>query len=168
MSVAQRAPAAIDAAGNGESVFDLFIDDAVPAGNHGTGLVHRVLSAAEDLGEHLDRRPASGKADNVERRERLPSHRVHIGERVRGGDASKRVRVVDDRRKEIDGLNEGEIIGQDENARIVEGLTPNEQAGVVARREWGYGAREVTRTHLGGSTGAAGERGETEELVAGV
>ena len=79
---------------------------------------------------------------------------------------AERVRVVDDRREEIDGLNERQVVGHDEDARVVERLAPDEQAWIIAMRERGQGARKVTRTHLGGSTRAAGERGEPEELLA--
>jgi hypothetical protein len=63
-------------------------------------------------------------------------------------------------------LYEREIVGQDEHSRVVERLAPNEQAGIIAMRERGQGTREVTRTHLGGSTRATGECGKPEELVA--
>ena len=38
--------------GHRESVLQLLVDDRVPADDHRTGLVHLVLTAAEDLGEH--------------------------------------------------------------------------------------------------------------------
>jgi MHS family metabolite:H+ symporter-like MFS transporter len=91
--------------------------------------------AGDDHVHAVDRREPAVEvvvADDVERGERLASHGVDIGERVRRGDPSERVRVIDDGRKEIDGLNEGQIIAQDENARIVEGLAPDEQAGIIA------------------------------------
>ena len=65
-------------------------------------------------------------------------------------------------------MNERQVIGHDEDARVVERLAPDEQAWIIAMREGGQGAREVTRTHLGGSTRAAGEGSEPEELLAGV
>ena len=115
---------------------------------------------------HLEWRRAGRKSDDVQRREGLAAHRVHVREGVGGGDAAESVGIVDDWRKEIHRLNERDVVRDDKDSRVVERLAPDEQAWIIAMREWGQGAREVTRTHLGGSTGAAGERGESKELVA--
>jgi hypothetical protein len=158
----------VRASGNGETVFDLLVDDAVATNDERAGFVHGVLPATQDLGEHLERGRARWKADDVERGERLATHRIDVGQCVRCGDAAEGVRVVDNWRKEIDGLHQGQIVGHDKDSRIVERLTPDEQTRIIAVRKRGQGTRKVARTHLGGSTGAAGEGGEPEELVASV
>ena len=61
-------------------------------------------------------------------------------------------------REEVDRLHEREIVGQHEDPRVVEGLAPNDQPRIRLHREAAQRAREVTRTQLGGSTGAARER----------
>ena len=107
-----------------------------------------------------------GKADDVQRGERLAAHRVDVGQRVRGGDLPEEVRIVDDRREEVDGLDEREIVGQHKDPRIVEGLAPDDEARIGLEGQTAQRARQVTRTQLGGSTSAARERGEAEELLA--
>ena len=99
-----------------------------------------------------------GKADDVQRGERLAAHGVDVGQRVRRGDLSEEVRVVDDRREEVDRLHEREIVGQHEDPRVVEGLAPDEEARIRVHGHAAQRARQVTRTQLGGSTSAARER----------
>ena len=43
------------ASGDGQSELELLVDDRVAADDDRTGLVHLVLPAAQDLGEHVDR-----------------------------------------------------------------------------------------------------------------
>jgi hypothetical protein len=74
------------------------------------------------------------------------------------------IRIVDDGGKEVDGLNQRETIGQPENARVVEGLATDEDSGIGSRLQRGERAVQVTRTQLGGSTGAAGELSQSERL----
>ena len=105
---------------------------------------------------------ADGKADDAERREWFTAHRVDIGQRVGRGDLSEVVRIVDDRREEVDRLHEREIIGQPEHPRVIEGLTTDEDSGIGSRDERRESAGQVTRTQLGGSTRAAGELGQSE------
>ena len=81
---------------------------------------------------------------------------------------SEEIRIVDNGREEVDGLNESQIVGQPENARVIEGLTTNEDPGIGSRVQRREGAGQVTRTQLGGSTGAAGELGESEGLFSDV
>ena len=77
---------------------------------------------------------SSGKSDDVQRGERLAAHRVDVRQRVRGGDLPEEVRIVDDRREEVDRLHEREIVGQQEDARVVECLAADEQARIRLQR----------------------------------
>ena len=78
------------ASGDREAELQLLVDDAVAADDDRARLVHLVLTAAQDLGEHLERQLARRKADDVQRRERLAAHRVDVGQRVRRGDLAER------------------------------------------------------------------------------
>ena len=60
----------------------------------------------QDLGaERLDR-----EGGDVERGQRRAAHRVDVADRVGRGDATEVVRVVDDRREEVDGLHHRQIV----------------------------------------------------------
>ena len=77
--------------------------------------------------------------------------------RVGGGNLPELVGIVDDGREEVHGLDERETVGQPEDSRVIEGLATDEDSGIGSRVQRREGAGKVTRTQLGGSTGAAGE-----------
>jgi hypothetical protein len=116
-----------------------------------------VLPAAKDLRQHLDGKCANRKANDAHCSERFTPHRVHIGECVRGGDLPEKVGVIDYGREEVDGLHQRQTIGQPEDSRVIEGFATYEDSRIGSRVQRREGAREVTRTQLGGSTGAASE-----------
>ena len=80
------------------------------------------------------RQPLARPRDEVQREERRAAHRVHVGERVRRGDAAPVVRVVDDRREEVGGDDDGEIVAEAVDGRVVGGVEADEQVGVGRRR----------------------------------
>ena len=69
--------------------------------------------------------------DEVEREQRRATHRVDVGERVRGRDASPVVGVVDDRREEVGGDDDGEVVAQPVDRGVVGGVEADEQVGIV-------------------------------------
>ena len=155
----------MDASRHGKTILHFVVDDGVPTDDERAGFVHLVLPAAQDLAEDGDVQLVDGPADDVHRGQRLAAHGVDVGERVGRGDLSEAIRVIDDRREEIDRLDEGEIIGQHEDAGVIVGLATDDEPGIGAHGKCAQRAREVARTQLGGSTRAAGERRETKQLV---
>jgi hypothetical protein len=151
--------------GHGQSVFHFVIDDRVAADDERAGFVDLVLAAAKNLSKNFDWEPIDRPADDVQRRHRLTTHRVDVGQRVGRGDLAEAKGIVDDRGEEIDGLNEGQIIGQRKNPGVIEGLETDDEPRIRAPWQAAQGTREVARTQLGGSTRAAGKRRETKELV---
>ena len=140
-----------------ETVLELFVDDRVTADDEGAGLVNFVLPTAQDLGEHAQRKRVRWKADDVERSERLTAHGIDVGEGIRRCDLAKGVWIIDDRREEVDGLHEREVVGQHEDPRVIEGLATDDQVGIGPVRERRERSRQVTRTQFGGSTSATRE-----------
>jgi hypothetical protein len=128
--------------------------------------MHLVLPASQNFRQHFYRQCPDRKAHDAHCGERFSSHGVDIGECVCRGDLPEEIRIVDDWREEIDGLDQCQRIGQPENPRIIEGLATNEDSGIGSRVQRREGAREVTRTQFGGSTGAARELGQTKSLFA--
>jgi len=153
-------------AGHAETELQLLVDDGVPADEHRTGLAHLVLPATQDLRQHGVRELAGREADDRERREWLSTHGEDIGQRIRGGDLSEDIGIVDDRREEIDGLDQREIVAHDEDPRVVEGLPPHDDSAVGVHRHAAQRLGQVTRTQFGGSTSAAREAREAKELGA--
>jgi hypothetical protein len=128
--------------------------------------MHLILPATKDLSEHLNRQRAHRKANDAQRGQWFASHRVDIGQCIGGRDLAEQVRVVDNRREEVDRLNECEPIRQQENPRVVEGLSTDKDSGIGSRFERREGAGQVTRTQLGGSTGATRELRQPKDLGA--
>ena len=133
-----------------------------------SGFVNLVLPTAQDVGEYLQRKRVGGKRRDVHRGERRPSHRVYIRQRVRGSDLPEVVRVIDYRREEVDGLHEHDVVGHAKDPRVVERFVADENARIRLSRERRERVRQVRRTHLGRSAGAARELGQAERLFAGV
>ena len=152
--------------GDGESVFELRVDDSVSTDDERAGFVYFILTAGENAGKDLEGKVLGWERYDIECGERLAAHRVDVGQRVRSSNLTKVVRVVDDRREEIHRLDEREIVAQHEDPRVVEGLTTHENAAVGVHRHAAQRLGQVTRTQLGGSTSAAREAREAEELSA--
>ena len=116
--------------------------------------------ALQDLQiERVDR-----KRGDVQRTDRLAAHRVNVRQRVRGGDASEIVRIVDDGREEVDGLHDGQIVAQPKHARVVGGAETHEHALVLGQRQVAQDLRQLGEAEFTRSTRAGREFGEPDFL----
>jgi hypothetical protein len=68
-----------------------------------------------------------------ERHDGTAAHRVDVGERVGGRDRAEEPRIVDDRREEVDGLDDGRAAAEAVDRRVVRRLVPDEQVRVGGR-----------------------------------
>ena len=119
---------------------------------------HHVVPAVEHARQQLERQPLARPGDEVEREQRRTPHRVHVGERVGGGDAAPVVGVVDDRREEVGGHDDREVVAQAVHRGVVRGVEPDEQVGVLRRvaqaaHEAEHGA-QIGGGELAGAAGA--------------
>ena len=99
---------------------------------------------------------------DVERGQGPPAHGVDVGQRVGRGDAAEVVGVVDDRREEVDGLHERELVGDPPHRRVVAGRRAHEQLGRRRRRQAADDRQEGRGRQLASAPGAVGERGERD------
>ena len=81
------------------------------------GLPRDGRAALEDCATRIARSRSSGKATMLRARNRAAAHRVNVGERVGRRNAAEVERVVDDRREEIEGLHQRQIVGDEIDAR---------------------------------------------------
>ncbi len=79
------------------------------------------------------------------------AHGVDVRQRVRGGDGAERIRVVDDRREEVDRLHEAEVVGHLRDGGVVSRLEETRELAAGGGKLVEDGL-QVTRTHLGRST----------------
>ena len=107
--------------------------DRVPARNRNAGRGAHRRAAGKDRPDDVERHFIEGDAENRERHDRLAAHRVDVGDRIGGGDASKIMRVVDDRHEEVGGRNDAGLVVELPDRRIVAGLHPDDQPRVGGR-----------------------------------
>ncbi len=152
-------------AGDGEPELRLLVDDGMAAGDDAATFGDLVDGALHEALEGVERQVV-GPGHDVQREEDLAAHRVHVRHRVRRGDRAGRVRVVDDRRKEIDRLDDRVIGGNAVYRRVVGRFETDEQLGRVALR--GKGAQDLRQwagAQLRSSAGA-GRQGREPDLLA--
>ena len=95
--------ARIDEADRDQAVDRLDGIDGVAAGDRDAGARADRLAAFEDPADRLERQLVHRHADERQREERLPAHRVHVGDGVGRGDRAEVERIVDDRHEEVGG-----------------------------------------------------------------
>ena len=156
----------VDEAGDGEPVERLGVLDGVAAGQDAPGLRDLVGAAPEDLVDELEREVLERDADDVHGGDRAAAHGVDVGERVGGRDLPVEVGVVDDRREEVDGLDEGAVGVEPVDGGVVGGGGSDEEVVIRKLREVAQDLREGGLPELGGSSGAGGQGGELADLFA--
>ena len=138
------------------------------------------VGAVEDRAHHLVRQLLGQRRDR-EREQRHAAHREHVVERVRRGDRAEVVRVVDDRREEVDREDERTLVVEPVDRSVVRRVEADEQVLRLGRHEPAQqllepgrrvlrraaaGRREVGQLHsphrnaTDGGRGAAVVRGE--------
>jgi hypothetical protein len=147
----------------------LAVVDRVTSGDERAGFTRDGLAALEHAREHrqwqlLDRPP-----DEVEREDRASAHRVHVGERVRRGDASPVVGVVDDRCEEVGREDQRGALVELVYRGVVAGRGADEQrwVGGKHRLEVAHHLREFAGPELARAPGAVAERREPDVLLDG-
>ena len=152
--------------GDEESVQNLLFD-----GNY-QSYYHLVLSATFQKDEkkftigttHFTWTP-DGKADDVQRGERPPPHRVDVAERVRHGNLAECVRIVHDRGEEIDGLDDRQIVTETIDPCVLRMLHPHDKIRIGDERQIFKRFVQVARTYLTGSPRPVDRFGETHFLT---
>ena len=96
------------------------------AGEDRARLAHLPVGAVEDRAHDLDRQLLRQRRDR-QREQRLTTHREHVVQRVRGRDRPEVVRVVDDRREEVDREDERTLVVELVDRGVVGRVEPDEQ-----------------------------------------
>ena len=103
---------------------------------------------------------SSGKATTFSAVSGVAAHRVDVGERVGRGDPAEVIRVVDDRREEVDRLHERELVGELEHRGVVGGGGADEQPLVGGRAQLPDDREQRRGGKLAPTARAVAERGE--------
>ena len=88
--------------------------------------------------EHVRAERLERERDEVQRADRRGAHRVDVGQRVGRRDPPEVIGVVDDRREEVDGLDDRQLVGELGRRRVVGGRRSrrarSDRSGREARR----------------------------------
>src|SRR5581483_2357967 len=155
----------IDQAGDGQAKLRLGVLHAVPADQHRPRLRYLFRAAAQYLRQLVRIALLDGEAEDVHDRDRPAAHRVDIRERVGRRDLPVEIRVIHDGRKEVHRLNEGEVVREAIDARVIAGRQPDEQVGICGYFQVAQNLRELGRPNLAGSPGAAHQMRQPGPLV---
>ncbi len=125
----------VDRAGHGQPVLGLGIVDRVAAGDDDTRPERGIVAASQDLPQDLPAQVRERVGDQVEGRPRRAAHRVDVGQGVGRGDAAEVVRVVDDRREEVGGGHQSEVVAQAVNSSVVGRVKADKQVHIIGARQ---------------------------------
>ena len=140
---------------HGVAKLDFTVANSVPAEYNHAGGSAALLAAADDVEQpgHL-RILIIRIPDEIQSGLRRTAHGVDIAKRIGGSDLAVHERIVDHRRKEVDGLDEGQLLGQTIDTGVIVGVRADEEIGIVAAREVAQNLRDALRGQLSRSASA--------------
>ncbi len=121
-----------------------------------------VRSAAHDLVQDPLREKRSGKAHEIEDKERPGPHRIDVGEGIGRGDPAEVVRIVDDGREEIGGHDQRTIIGETVYRSVVSGDVADQDIRIFDGEHVTQNLRQLGHAEFTRSTGAMTELGQPD------
>ena len=120
----------LDDSGDGKAVLGFRVIDRVATHQRASRQLEHRDAAGHHLLQDRKRNRVARPAHQLESRQRVSSHRVHVG----GGDSPPVVRFVHHRREEVHGLNERVATGGHEYPAVVGVLQSDDEVGVASRR----------------------------------
>src|SRR5947208_1156577 len=139
--------------------------DRVSADHRRTGANGDLASPCQDVGEQLERKLVDRPPGDVQGEPRRPTHRVHVAERVGGGDPAPVARIIDEGSEEVEGEHQSGPVREPIDRRVVTGLLRDQDVlRLGGRAEQVEHPREVTRTELARASGPVAERCEPKRL----
>ena len=141
----------MDDAGDSQTVLHLGVLDRVPSYEGYPRLLQLGKASPKDLFQDRKREGLDREGREIKSREWGSSHGVDIAQRVRGGDLPEGKGVIDNRSEKVDGLNQGKVVGQLIDPRVVRGLCPHQDFRVFGDREFLQNLVQILRTDLRGS-----------------
>ena len=147
-------------AGDEQPELGLLVDDGMAACDDDAGLGADGDRPLEDTPQGLQPEAIDRPGDQAEGAQRLGPHGVHVAERVGRGDASEIEGVVDDGRKHVHGLDQGQVVGNPHHRRVVRRPEAHEDPRIGVGRQPRQGHRQVGLADLGRTAGRSGELGQ--------
>ena len=153
-------PRGIDRAGDGVAELHLLVLHRVTAEERDAGFAQLVEPALKDGGDRVVVEALFRKARDRERRDRPSAHRVDVAHRIRRGDLSVDIRVVDDRREEVHRLHQRRSTLPRVHTGIVCSPEVDQDARISLRWEVAQDLSELAGSEFARSTRAADHLGQ--------
>ena len=153
-------PVRMDGADDREPVLRLGVADRVPPGQQRPGRPHLAVGRKKNRTYGFYRQLLRKGCDR-QRDERQAAHREDVVEGVRRRDRPEVVRIVDDRREEVDREHERAFVVEPVDGRVVRGVEAHEQ---VLRLGGDEAAQQLLEPRRGVLRGAAARRREVGQL----
>ncbi len=99
----------------------------MPTGDNKAALVRNVLASEQDVAEEVVREFLGVPAHEVESEQRSAAHRVDVADGIRSSNPTPVARIVDHRRDEVGGDDEGAFVREAVDRGIVAAGRPDEQ-----------------------------------------
>ena len=122
--------------------------DAVPPSQGDASLFANASAALQDLTRDLLIQLVDGPSEDGDGHKRRAPHGVDVADRVRRGDASKRVWVVDNGHEKVRRAHNRRAVAQIHHRRIVLGVVPDQQLRIMGA---GLHARQHVVKHRRGN-----------------
>ena len=122
--------------GDAEAVLRLVVVDAVTAYNHGTALIDLFVSSGENGFYRIDWK-AVREGEQVHGQLWSASHGVDVAEGVRRCNLTENVRIIYNRREEVDAVNQCNVIGNPIDAGIVTAVESDHYVRIFDFRQIG-------------------------------
>ncbi len=136
-------PARVNGSAHRHSVLRLGVFDRVAADHRYAGRPRDRSTPLEDPRQDRRVEVVDREGADVERRDRHPAHRIDVAQRVGRRDPAEVVRIVDDGREEVDGLDQGQIVREPVDTRIVARADADENVRIRRWRQVAQDLRQV-------------------------
>jgi hypothetical protein len=148
-----------------QTKFGFLVTDGMTAGDHHPGIAGGLRCPAQDI--LLDRDIQIGReGSDVQRKKRLPTHGIDIGQAVGSGNRPVIIGVIDHRGKEIGGQDQGSIPVELPDRGIIRGVQTDQELGMVVCLEYGFkwsqNLLQRVCAQLGCSTSAGCQAGQPD------
>ena len=147
----------MNGARHGHPEFGFRVIDGMTSNDGYTGFLRLVGRTFENLRQQVEREPLARPSHQIQSDLRIRAHRIDVAEGIRCGDRPPDIWVIDDRREEVDGLNQSKVICDPINGGVVGRVETEEDVWIVAPRvlfESTQDLRELRRPELASSAGA--------------
>src|SRR5688572_17531794 len=97
--------------GNGQSILQLLILNRVSSDKSRACFQNLRMSTAQNFSKDVARNTFLRKTTNVQRIDRISTHRVHVAQGVRSGNLAKQEWIIASGGDKIDGLHKSDAVG---------------------------------------------------------